>query len=175
MHKQSSLQCDLQGMRLRDCFRYQIPYFVIGHGIVGPPDPSAEIGARPSDEELCLLRPMRTQILQPDSGTELSTRPGRSRYLLFAATEYVLSTKDVAFLGESVTAYNSTLNRTVLGCLVDSYKYLMTHIGLGDHGLLRMQTGDWNDVFVYVHTHSPPKLTARVFSERLLVVTDKRQ
>jgi len=54
----------------------------------------------------------------------------------------------VAFLSESVTAYNSTLNRTVLGCLVDSYKYLTTHIGVGSHGLLRMQTGDWNDVFV---------------------------
>jgi len=50
---------------------WNIPYFVIGHGIVGPPDPSAEIGARPSDEEL---------------------------YLLFAATEYVLSTKEYVAL-----------------------------------------------------------------------------
>ncbi len=100
---------------------WNIPYFVIGHGIVGPPDPTAVVGARPSDEEL---------------------------YLLYATTEYVLTTKDVDFLSERVRAYNSTLNRTVLRCLVDSYKYVTTNIGVGSHGILRMQTGDWNDVFV---------------------------
>ena len=99
---------------------WNLPYFVIGHGIVGPPD-GAVVGARPSDEEL---------------------------YLLYAATEYVLATKDTAFLGETVLAYNSTLNRTVLAALVDSYEYITGHIGVGAHGLLRMQTGDWNDVFV---------------------------
>jgi hypothetical protein len=61
---------------------------------------------------------------------------------------YVLTTKDVDFLTETVRAYNSTLNRTVLRCLVDSYEYVTTHIGVGAHGILRMQTGDWNDVFV---------------------------
>lgn len=100
---------------------WNIPYFVIGHGIVGPPDPTAVVGARPSDEEL---------------------------YLLYTATEYVLTTKDVDFLTETVRAYNSTLSRTVLRCLVDSYEYVTRHIGVGSHGILRMQTGDWNDVFV---------------------------
>ena len=83
---------------------WNLPYFVIGHGIVGPPDTTAQIGARPSDEEL---------------------------YLLFAVTEYALATHDLEFLGESVLAYNSTLNRTVLRCLVDSYKYVASNIGVG--------------------------------------------
>ena len=92
---------------------FNLPYFVIGHGIVGPPD-GATVGARPSDEEL---------------------------YLMYATTEYVLATKDTAFLRESVVAYNSTLNRTVLGALVDCFRYLKHNIGVGEHGLLRMQTG----------------------------------
>lgn len=97
-----------------------LPYFVIGHGIVGPPD-GAVIGARPSDEEL---------------------------YLLFTVSEYVLATRDTAFLLENVTAYNSTVTRTVLGALVDCFLYIKDHIGVGRHGLMKMQTGDWNDVFV---------------------------
>ena len=45
-------------------------------------------------------------------------------------------------------AYNTTVNRTVLRGLADCFVYIKDHIGVGPHGIMRMQTGDWNDVFV---------------------------
>jgi hypothetical protein len=34
--------------------------------------------------------------------------------------------------------------RTVVQCLVDSYRYMLSN-GFGPHGLLKLLTGDWND------------------------------
>ncbi len=72
-------------------------------------------------------------------------------WLLWLASEYVLATRDTAFLEERLPTYpwhpNDPLGgpvHTVREKLDRSYRHLIGTIGTGKHGLLRGGDGDWN-------------------------------
>ena len=67
-------------------------------------------------------------------------------------SEYLLATKDVAFLTQRIqyrykTDQSATPDRSALEAIVDAYRYVVNHTSTGQHGLMRVQTGDWNDGF----------------------------
>jgi hypothetical protein len=75
-------------------------------------------------------------------------------YALLTASEYVLETKDTAFLSETLQTYTlfggAGEVRTVLDCLLACFDHLVgPDIGVGSHGLLRMLTSDWSDVIYH--------------------------
>ncbi|MCX8188755.1 MAG: hypothetical protein N3F64_03520 [Nitrososphaeria archaeon] len=73
-------------------------------------------------------------------------------WLLWATTEYILATKDTAFLEEKVRMYPNSKGiskeEIVYNILDLAYRYLVNKIGRGKHGLLRLSNGDWNDGIV---------------------------
>jgi hypothetical protein len=65
-------------------------------------------------------------------------------YLLLTASEYVLGQRDAAWLGRCITSpYGWTA--TVGESLWQSFLHLRDSIGVGTHGLIRLQTADHND------------------------------
>lgn len=109
-----------------------IPYAVVGHGVPMP----------------CVYRPSDLQL-----------------WVLWVASEYVLATRDREFLQERIPLYprQEALpdDPTVLDLLSSSFTHLTTKIGVGQHGLLKLFNGDWNDSIVY--THLTPEQRAEVF------------
>ncbi|MEM3384814.1 MAG: hypothetical protein QXE78_04700 [Nitrososphaeria archaeon] len=79
-------------------------------------------------------------------------------WLLWAASEYILATKDTSFLDEKIKMYPNregiSREASVYDILNLAYDYLVNKIGKGKHGLLRLSNGDWNDgvVVEYVPT-----------------------
>jgi hypothetical protein len=72
-------------------------------------------------------------------------------WLLWLASEYVLATRDSAFLDERLTTYPSHPKdpfggplHTVREKLDRAYRHLVETVGTGKHGLLRGHSGDWN-------------------------------
>jgi hypothetical protein len=108
-----------------------IPYGIVGSGV---PMPSI---FHPSDLEL---------------------------WLLWLASEYVLATRDKAFLEEKVPTYPrheaGPNDATVRELLARSYTHLVEGIGVGEHGLMRLSNGDWNDAVVL--SPVPPERLAEV-------------
>jgi Glycosyl hydrolase 36 superfamily, catalytic domain/Glycosyltransferase family 36 len=108
-----------------------IPYAIIGSGV---PAPTVR---RPSDLEM---------------------------WLLWAASEYVLATRDQSFLTERIPPYPRRTAQpgdpTVKELLWKSYLHCTGTIGVGEHGLMRLSDGDWNDNVV--EGHVPPEQTAEV-------------
>jgi len=86
-------------------------------------------------------------------------------WVLWVASEYVLATRDRAFLHERIPLYprHEVLpeDPTVLDLLSRSFTHITTAIGVGKHGLLKIFNGDWNDSIVY--THLTPEQRAEVF------------
>ena len=82
-------------------------------------------------------------------------RPGTPRpddfevYLVWAVSEYVIATKDTAFLSENISLYGGSKTEThsVVDLLVRAFKFTQSVVGLGPHGLLRLLTSDWDDGF----------------------------
>ncbi len=74
-------------------------------------------------------------------------------WLLCAASEYVLATRDRAFLDEAIAPYPQAGipagKTTVREMLVRCFHHVTDMIGTGRHGLLRLLTGDWNDTMVF--------------------------
>ena len=68
-------------------------------------------------------------------------------YLLLAASEYVLQTKDLAFLSESFCSFNSSEPRPVIAHLLRATAFVLDIVGVGPHGLLRLLSSDWDDGF----------------------------
>jgi hypothetical protein len=69
-------------------------------------------------------------------------------WLLWLASEYVLATRDTAFLGEKISAlptFGDAAALTVQERLARCYRHLVDAVGIGKHGLLRGHRGDWND------------------------------
>ncbi len=70
-------------------------------------------------------------------------------WLLWLASEYVLATRDAAFLEEEIPTfplYGPKAGRArVRSLLARCYRHLTRVTGTGRHGLLRMSNGDWND------------------------------
>ena len=73
-------------------------------------------------------------------------------WLLWAASEYVLATRDAAFLDEQVTTWPlrgpAAAKSSVRELLARCYKHLIEDVGTGEHGLMRMLNDDWNDALV---------------------------
>ncbi len=69
-------------------------------------------------------------------------------WLLWLASEYVLSTRDAAFLEEQLPAWPlkpGAPTLTVREMLARCYHHLIDTVGIGKHGLLRGDNDDWND------------------------------
>jgi hypothetical protein len=120
--------------RVKETLRYtlkevqpdgSIPYGIVGHGMIMP------VIFRPSDLEL---------------------------WLLWLASEYVLATRDSAFLDEALPTYplySPTAGKeTARNLLRRCFRHLVDVTGTGEHGLLRLSNGDWNDTVVVGHV--PP-------------------
>lgn len=109
-----------------------IPYAIVGHGVPMP----------------CVYRPSDLQL-----------------WVLWVASEYVLATRDRDFLHERIPLYprqdSMPKDPTVLDLLARSFDHLTTAIGVGEHGLLKIFNGDWNDSIVY--THLTPEQREQVF------------
>ncbi|SEB50088.1 GH36-type glycosyl hydrolase domain-containing protein [Terriglobus roseus] len=73
-------------------------------------------------------------------------------WVLWLASEYVLATRDVAFLDEKVSTYPSGSApqpaRTIRELLAHCFQHITERIGTGEHGLQRILNGDWNDSIV---------------------------
>ena len=125
---------------VREVIRYTLkeiqPDGSIPYGIVGcgVPMPAAY---RPSDQEM---------------------------WLLWLVSEYVLATRDRAFLSERIPPYPrqvaSATDPTILQLLQRSFTRIVEVIGTGTHGLMRLSNGDWNDEVVVGHV--PDAQSARV-------------
>ena len=111
-----------------------IPYGIVGAGVPAP----------------CVYKPSDLHL-----------------WLLWVASEYVLATRDRDFLHERIPVYPRQNAQpddpTVLELLQRSFVHLTTAIGVGQHGLLRLFNGDWNDSIVY--THLTPEQQQKVLSE----------
>lgn len=68
-------------------------------------------------------------------------------WLMWAVVEYVQATRDFAFLDEVVAYWPPAggVSDSVVERLGRSLDWLMTDLGVGDHGLLRVGSGDWSD------------------------------
>jgi hypothetical protein len=108
-----------------------IPYGIVGSGVPMP------VVYRPSDMEM---------------------------WLLWLASEYVLATRDKSSLDERIPSYPhqeaGPTDPTVRELLRRSFAHLVEGIGVGQHGLMRLSNGDWNDDIVVGHV--PQALSAEV-------------
>ena len=74
-------------------------------------------------------------------------------WMIWVACEYVLATKDFAFLNEEVpkrphegaVAPTESVRNLLAGC----YRYLIDAVATGPHGIMRMLMDDWLDALVY--------------------------
>jgi hypothetical protein len=113
---------------VREIIRYTLkeiqPDGSIPYGIVGSSVPMP-CRYRPSDQEL---------------------------WLLWLASEYVLATRDKAFLADKIPAsprHEPKPNDPTVGeLLLHAYKRITVDVGVGKHGLMRISNGDWNDSIV---------------------------
>ena len=69
-------------------------------------------------------------------------------WLLWTASEYVLATRDLAFLDEQITSplpNAAPRTDTVRNLLARCYRHQVDQVGVGEHGVARMLNDDWND------------------------------
>jgi hypothetical protein len=71
-------------------------------------------------------------------------------WLLWVASEYVLATRDQAFLDEPITTvYGPSPAQEPVRKLLDRcFRHLTEDVKTGEHGLMRMLHDDWNDALV---------------------------
>jgi len=117
----------------------EIPYGIVGHGMIMPAP------YRPSDQEM---------------------------WLLWLASEYVLATRDVEFLDEIVPTYPvygpKAGKAKVSDLLARCYHHLVSITGTGEHGLLRISNGDWNDGAVLGYVPREKEGDVRRYGESVL-------
>jgi cellobiose phosphorylase len=122
----------------------------------GNPKPSGPFGVNDSSWNMpyALFGSGRIDPITYD-GVVLNGASDLELYLLLSTSEYLLATKDVRFLSERIP-YKFKLDmlkpsdktdRSVLEVIAAAYRYLVNHTSVGRHGLLRVQSGDWNDGF----------------------------
>lgn len=89
-------------------------------------------------------------IEMPTSQDDSSDLP---LWLIWLACEYVLATRDVAFLNEALAT--NIVNGLSVGrdsprnLLARCFRHLTEDVGTGPHGLMRMLMDDWDDGLVY--------------------------
>jgi hypothetical protein len=70
-------------------------------------------------------------------------------WLLWTASEYVLASRDLAFLDQEVPTfplYGPTAGKERVRKLLERcYRHEIDHVGVGAHGVMRMLNDDWND------------------------------
>ncbi len=73
-------------------------------------------------------------------------------WLLWAASEYVLATRDTAFLDEEIPTWPlrgpAADKEPVRKLLSRCFKHQVEDVGAGEHGVMRMLNDDWNDALV---------------------------
>jgi hypothetical protein len=71
-------------------------------------------------------------------------------WLLWAVSEYVLATRDLAFLDERITtAYGRQVTtEPVRDLLARCFRHQVRDVGTGEHGLVRALHEDWNDALI---------------------------
>lgn len=71
-------------------------------------------------------------------------------FLLWGISEYIGATGDLAFLDEPMPFYpkESVPGAIVWDHIHDAIRHLFDTVGTGEHGLIRVQTGDWSDGIV---------------------------
>jgi hypothetical protein len=82
-------------------------------------------------------------------------------WLLWAASEYVLATRDTAFLKQQIPARLSAeagKSDSAANLLRRCYEHQVRDVGVGKHGIVRMLVDDWNDGLIY--TWAPSDLKA---------------
>jgi len=70
-------------------------------------------------------------------------------WFLWLTTEYTLATRDLDFLKEIVPYFNSTIEKPVYEHLKDAFDHLVNKVGTGTHDLIKVRTGDWNDILLF--------------------------
>lgn len=74
------------------------------------------------------------------------TASDQELYIIWVTCEYVLGTKDYAFLDEVIEpVYKTGKAKTVLVYLKQCLHHFINEIGFGKHGLVRICSGDWSD------------------------------
>ena len=73
-------------------------------------------------------------------------------WLLWLSSEYILATRDISFLDEKILMYpvygKKAKSARIKEILALCYNHLINTTGTGTHGLLRLCSGDWNDMVV---------------------------
>lgn len=116
-----------------------LPYGIVGSGVPMP----------------CIYRPSDLQL-----------------WVLWLASEYVLATRDLSFLDEKIpsppSAKVTAQDPTILDLLSRCYSYATSKIGNGQHGLMRLLNGDWNDSIVVTHLTGAQGAQVREQTESVL-------
>ncbi len=88
-------------------------------------------------------------IIMPASMDNSSDMP---LWLLWAASEYVLATRDTAFLDEQIPTWPlhapASAKMAVRELLARCFRHLIDEVAVGEHGVMRMLNDDWNDALV---------------------------
>jgi hypothetical protein len=87
-----------------------------------------------------------------------------SLWLLWAASEYVLATRDFAFLDETYDFYcdegrGRCGSATAYEMLKRAYEYQVGVVGTGSHGLIRLLDSDWDDFLTSFSSEVDPDRT----------------
>ncbi len=117
------------------------PYSVVSHGILR----GAIDGAPPTDPSL---------------------------WILWLASDYVLGTRDKAFLDETISIYPvrgpKAKTKSVRAQLDLAYRFLRDQVGVGEHGLMRLGGGDWNDNLVLERCPEAARAECQAVGESVL-------
>ena len=72
--------------------------------------------------------------------------------LIHISSEYVLATRDTAFLDEEIPTWPlrgpAAGKETARKLLARCYRHVVEDVGVGEHGVMRMLNDDWNDALV---------------------------
>jgi len=82
-------------------------------------------------------------------------------YLMLAISEYVLATRDFAFLTQELPYYPIEDGRsgTIFEHLELAFEHQIKDVGIGRHGLIKARNSDWNDTFISEEKQRHPDMS----------------
>lgn len=93
-------------------------------------------------------------------------------WLLWLASEYVLSSRDLSFLEERIPTYPVYGSKSkpvkVIDILIRCYNHFISKIGTGKHGLQRLSNGDWNDMVILGYVPNKKHKKVKKIAESVL-------